>query len=85
MPELSEMTAAGAKTGLGTMFAGPDEAVKVIQANYPGTKVDRDEKGNYLTNEYKQRHINDRNRNVVRRHRRLGLLSLVYTSLCGNR
>lgn len=48
MPELSQMTAAGMKAGIGTMFAGPAEAVKVIQANFPGTKVTQDSKGNYL-------------------------------------
>lgn len=48
MPELSELTGAGLKTGVGTMFAGPKEAVQVIQANYPGTKVTQDSKGNYL-------------------------------------
>jgi hypothetical protein len=49
MPELSELTtSAGLKTGVGTMFAGPKEAVQVIQANYPETKVTQDSKGNYL-------------------------------------
>lgn len=48
MPELSQMTAAGMKAGVGTMFAGPAEAVKVIQANFPDTKVTQDSKGNYL-------------------------------------
>lgn len=48
MPELNQLTSASAKTGLGTMFAGPAEAVKIIKANYPDTKVTQDEKGNYL-------------------------------------
>lgn len=48
MPELNSLTAASAKTALGTLFAGPAEAVKVIQAQYPDTKVTQDAKGNYL-------------------------------------
>lgn len=48
MPELGSLTAASAKTGLGTFFAGPKEAVAVIKHNYPDTKVAQDSKGNYL-------------------------------------
>lgn len=48
LPELSDLSFAGAKTGLGTLFAGPEETVKIIQANYPGVQVRQDERGNYL-------------------------------------
>lgn len=48
MPELNQLSTASAKSALGTLFAGPAEAVKVIQANFPGTKVTQDSKGNYL-------------------------------------
>jgi hypothetical protein len=48
MPELNSLSTASAKSALGTLFAGPAEAVKVIQANYPDTKVTQDAKGNYL-------------------------------------
>lgn len=46
MPELNQLSMASAKTGLGTMFAPTDEAVKIIQAQFPGVKVRQDEKGN---------------------------------------
>ena len=48
MPEMNELSAAGLKTGLGTLFSNPEEAVKVITANYPGVSIRQDEKGNYL-------------------------------------
>lgn len=48
MPELNSFSLASAKTGLGTLFANPDEAVQVIQANFPGVQVRQDERGNYL-------------------------------------
>lgn len=48
MPELSSMSTASLKAAAGTLFAGPDEAVKVIQAQYPKTVVRQDEKGNYV-------------------------------------
>jgi len=46
MPELNQLSAASAKTGLGTMFAPTDEAVKIIQAQFPGVTVRQDEMGN---------------------------------------
>lgn len=48
MPELNELSIAGARTGIGTMFTSPEESVKIIQANYPGVQVRQDEKGNYI-------------------------------------
>lgn len=48
MPELNELSIAGARTGIGTMFTSPEESVKIIQANYPGVEVRQDEKGNYI-------------------------------------
>jgi hypothetical protein len=46
MPELNQLSTASAKTGLGTMFAPTDEAVKIIQAQFPGVTVRQDEMGN---------------------------------------
>lgn len=46
MPELNQLSAASAKTGLGTMFAPTDEAVKIIQTQFPGVTVRQDEMGN---------------------------------------
>lgn len=48
MPELNELSIAGAKTGLGTMFTSPEESVQIIKANYPGVQVRQDAKGNYI-------------------------------------
>jgi hypothetical protein len=48
MPELNELSVAGARTGIGTMFTSPEESVKIIQANYPGVEVRQDAKGNYI-------------------------------------
>lgn len=49
MPEMNDIfSIAGWKTGLGTLMSSPDEAVQVIQANFPGVQVGQDEKGNYL-------------------------------------
>jgi hypothetical protein len=48
MPELNELSVAGAKTGIGTMFTSPEESVKIIKANYPGVEVRQDSKGNYI-------------------------------------
>jgi hypothetical protein len=48
MPELNSASMASAKAGLGTLFAQPEEAVKVIQANFPGVQVTRDQSGNFL-------------------------------------
>lgn len=48
MPELNELSVAGARTGIGTMFTSPEESVQIIQANYPGVQVRQDEKGNYI-------------------------------------
>lgn len=48
MPELNQLSKAGLKTGVGTMFAPTDEVPKIIQAQFPGVKVRQDEKGNYI-------------------------------------
>lgn len=49
MPELNEITSkAGIKTAIGTLLSNAPETVKIIQANYPGTEVRQDEKGNYI-------------------------------------
>jgi len=49
MPEMNDIfSMAGWKTGLGTLMSSPDEAVQVIQANFPGVQIGKDEKGNYL-------------------------------------
>ncbi len=48
MPELNELSVAGARTGIGTMFTSPEESVKIIQANYPNVQVRQDAKGNYI-------------------------------------
>ena len=48
MPELNELSIAGARTGIGTMFTSPEESVAIITANYPGVEVRQDEKGNYI-------------------------------------
>lgn len=48
MPELNDLSLAGAGTGLGTMFSSPEESVRIIQANYPGVEVRQDAKGNYI-------------------------------------
>jgi hypothetical protein len=48
MPELNELSIAGARTGIGTMFTSPEESVAIIKANYPGVEVRQDEKGNYI-------------------------------------
>ena len=48
MPELNQLSAASAKTGLGTILASSPEAVKVIQSNFPGVGVRQDEKGNFI-------------------------------------
>lgn len=48
MPELNELSVAGAKTGIGTMFTGPEESVQIIKSNYPGVQVRQDAKGNYI-------------------------------------
>jgi hypothetical protein len=48
MPELNELSIAGAKTGIGTLFTSPEESVQIIQANYPGVEVRQDSKGNYI-------------------------------------
>ncbi len=48
MPELNELSMASAKTGLGTMFAAPDEIAQVIKVNFPNTQVRQDAKGNYV-------------------------------------
>lgn len=48
MPELNELSIAGARTGIGTMFTSPEESVQIIQANYPSVQVRQDSKGNYI-------------------------------------
>lgn len=48
MPELNELSVAGAKTGIGTMFTSPEESVQIIRSNYPGVQVRQDAKGNYI-------------------------------------
>lgn len=48
MPELNSFSMASAKTGLGTLLASPEEAVKVIQANFPGVQARQDERGNFF-------------------------------------
>ena len=48
MPELNELSVAGAKTGIGTMFTSPEESVQIIKSNYPGVEVRQDSKGNYI-------------------------------------
>lgn len=48
MPELNELSVAGARTGIGTLFTSPEESVQIIQANYPDVQVRQDEKGNYI-------------------------------------
>ena len=48
MPELNELSLAGAGTALGTMFSSPEESVRIIQANYPSVQVRQDAKGNYI-------------------------------------
>jgi hypothetical protein len=48
MPELNSFSFQSALTGLGTLLAGPEEVVQVVQANFPGTEVFQDEKGNFI-------------------------------------
>lgn len=49
MPELNTLTSmASAKTGLGTILSSPEETVKIIKANFPGTQIRQDAKGNYI-------------------------------------
>lgn len=48
MPELNELSLAGAATGIGTMFTSPEESVQIIKSNYPGVQVRQDSKGNYI-------------------------------------
>jgi len=48
MPELNELSLAGAATGIGTMFTSPEESVQIIRSNYPGVQVRQDSKGNYI-------------------------------------
>ena len=48
MPEFNELSVAGAKTGIGTMFTSPEESVQIIKSNYPGVQVRQDAKGNYI-------------------------------------
>ncbi|RZI60695.1 MAG: hypothetical protein EOP14_00235 [Pseudomonas sp.] len=48
MPEMNQMSLAGAKAGIGTLMSSPEETAKIIQANFPGVQARQDEKGNYL-------------------------------------
>jgi hypothetical protein len=48
MPELNTFSMASFKSALGTMMSNPQETVQVIQANFPGVKVNQDEKGNFI-------------------------------------
>lgn len=48
MPELNQLSMASAAAGLGTMFAGSDEAVNVLKSQFPGLGVRQDEAGNYI-------------------------------------
>jgi hypothetical protein len=48
MPELNTFSFQSAKTGLGTLLAGPEQIVQIVQANFPGTEVMQDEKGNFI-------------------------------------
>lgn len=48
LPELNTFSLASAKAGLGTLLANPQEAVQVIQSNFPGAQVRQDEKGNFI-------------------------------------
>ena len=49
MPELNDIfSGAGWKTAIGTLMAGPQEIVKVVQANNPGVQIRQDDKGNFL-------------------------------------
>lgn len=48
MPELNQLSAASAKTGLGTMFAPSAEIPQIIKAQFPGVQVRQDEKGNSI-------------------------------------
>jgi hypothetical protein len=46
MPELTEFTIPGMKTGIGTLLSSTPEAVQIVQANFPNVQVSQDEKGN---------------------------------------
>lgn len=50
MPELNQLLSIPAwKTALGTVFGGgPQEIAQIVQANFPGTKIYQDQKGNYI-------------------------------------
>ena len=48
MPELNQLSAASAKTGLGTMFAPSSEVPQIIKAQFPGVEIRQDEKGNSI-------------------------------------
>lgn len=48
MPELNQMSMASFKTALGTMLTNPAETTKILQANFPGSQVRQDAKGNYI-------------------------------------
>jgi len=48
MPELNSFSFESAITGLGTLTAGPEEIVRIVKVNFPGTQVFQDDRGNYV-------------------------------------
>jgi hypothetical protein len=48
IPELNTFSMASAKAGLGTLLASPEEATKIIKANFPGVQSRQDGKGNFI-------------------------------------
>jgi hypothetical protein len=48
MPELNQLSAASAKSGMGTMFAPSGEIPQILQAQFPGVTVRKDEQGNNI-------------------------------------
>ena len=48
MPELNQMSVASLKTALGTLLSNPQETVQILQANFPGSQVRQDAKGNFI-------------------------------------
>ncbi len=48
LPELSEITLKGIKTGFGHMTASNEEFLQILQSNYPGVQVRQDAKGNAI-------------------------------------
>jgi len=48
MPEMNDLSWAGAKTGLGTFISPTAEGVQTLKTNFPQVEVKQDTKGNYL-------------------------------------